>query len=343
MLPLIVWAIDTVATGFRATATEKKIDMTTHTNECYYVRSTTASDYFVPTKTAAEWTAFAWAHGSVMEKWKCGIPENSCRIWYDYRIDGNDAPIRYTAFTNNTTTYQTWSWSLDERNDDEHCNGWCWVRASVQCTNNDYAIRVWYQYDAEDNQSGVFYTPWSDVSTSFWSWALVTVNDQTECNKWCGVRMFIETRWDDALVNCSIWYRHRSDDSSNISPWAYDGAWSTMTYNTGDDEDCENWDCGMQARIYCNGPGGGNSSTSSSSTSSTSWWATGQCGPADGWTYSGPPPGSTLCSVGTIIWPEDLWNTWVWECSAANGNDYCSSTDSTPSWSTSSTSGNPLN
>ena len=49
MVPLIVWAIDTVATGFRATATEKKIDA--H-SECYYVRSTNANDYFVPTKTA---------------------------------------------------------------------------------------------------------------------------------------------------------------------------------------------------------------------------------------------------------------------------------------------------
>ena len=55
MLPVIAWAIDTVATGFRATATEKKINA--H-NQCYYVRSTNANDYFVPTKTATEWTAF---------------------------------------------------------------------------------------------------------------------------------------------------------------------------------------------------------------------------------------------------------------------------------------------
>lgn len=114
MIPLMVWAIDTVATGFRATATEKKIDIIAasepgHTvNDCYYVRSKTASDYFVPSKTSAEWTAFKNNHStSQMEKWKCSIPENSCRIGYDYLIDGDDAPIRYTPYTNNTNTWQT--------------------------------------------------------------------------------------------------------------------------------------------------------------------------------------------------------------------------------------------
>ena len=108
MVPLIVWAIDTVATGFRATSIEKKINMTTHTNKCYYVRSKTASDYFVPTKTAAEWTAFDSNHSTAqMEKWVCGVLENSCLIYYDWKIDGDDAPTRDTGYTDNTTTYKT--------------------------------------------------------------------------------------------------------------------------------------------------------------------------------------------------------------------------------------------
>ena len=333
MIPLIVWAIDTVATGFRATSTEKKINMTTHTNKCYYVRSKTASDYFVPTKTAAEWTAFDNNHSTAqMEKWACGVQENNCRVGYDYLIDGDDAPIRYAGYTDNTNTYDTWSYSLDTRNDDEHCNGGCGLRASVQCTDSAYAIRVWYQYDLKNSQSVVRYTPRSDVSTAFGSWASVSTNSQYECDQWCGIRMFIETRWDDALVNCSIWYRHRIEDVE--SAWAYNGAWSTFTNTAGNGEDCEvNGGCGMQARIYCDGPGAAN------------WWiptpAAGQCGPADGNTYSGQPPASQLCSTGTAASLENMWGAWTWSCNTSGWGDYCFSQDS--SWWSSSTSWNPLN
>ncbi len=179
----------------------------------------------------------------------CSVPKNGCRVWYDYLIDGDNAPERYTPYTN-TSTYKTWNWSLDKRNDDDHCDSsWCWLRASVQCRSVDYAIRVWYQYDMENRQSAVVYTPWSDVSTAFGAWAKLTESGQTECNNWCGIRMFVETRWDDALVNCSISYRHQADPTT--SPWAADWDWSIMTYNTSDDEDCEDGRCGMQAQLSC--------------------------------------------------------------------------------------------
>jgi len=42
-----------------------------------------------------------------MEKWACGVQENRCRVGYDYLIDGDDAPIRYTPYTINTNAYNT--------------------------------------------------------------------------------------------------------------------------------------------------------------------------------------------------------------------------------------------
>ena len=336
MVPLIVWAIDTVATGFRATATEKKIDIVAAsdgwhtTSKCYYVRSKTASDYFVPTKTEEEWSAFDDNHSTTqMEKWVCWVQENNCRVGYDYRIDWDDAPIRYTPYTNNTTTYQTWQYTLDFRNDDEHCNGGCGLRASVQCTNDDYAIRLWYQYRIWTTSSVTVYTDWSDVSNAFWWWASVVDNSQTECDTWCRIRMFIETRWDDDLVNCNISYKHRAD--AGESAWASNGAWSTLTYNTSDDEDCENAGCGMQVRLYCDGPGAAN------------WWIpappAGQCGPANGNTYSGQPPASQLCTTGTASSLENMWGAFAWSCNTSGWGDYCFSIDSSP-WSS---SGWPLN
>ena len=319
LIPAVVWAIDTVATGFRATATEKKIDIVAaseawHTaNDCYYVRSKTASDYFVPSKTSAEWSAYKSNHSTAeMEKWVCWVPENNCRISYDWLIDWDDAPIKYTPYTNNTSTYQIWPYSLDERNDDEHCNGWCGLRAWVQCTNNDYAIRVWYQFDMKNSISPIVYSSWSDVSTALWAWAQRSTNGEYECSQWCWVRMFIETRWDDALVNCSIGYRHRIDNTE--SAWGYDGAWATFTNSSGDWEDCENWNCWLQVRLYCDWPGGANSSSSSSS---SSWWWP-QCPVCWQWSAGSgcTEPDSIQCASGETCTP--------WTASPSFQQWYCS-------------------
>lgn len=54
IVPLGVWAINTVATGYKTTTTDRKVYAHGVCNE---VRHTGWSAYFVPTKTSAEWSA----------------------------------------------------------------------------------------------------------------------------------------------------------------------------------------------------------------------------------------------------------------------------------------------
>ncbi len=55
IVPLSVWAINTVATGFQTTTSDVEIDA--HST-CQNVKHTWSNSYFVPTKTSAEWSAF---------------------------------------------------------------------------------------------------------------------------------------------------------------------------------------------------------------------------------------------------------------------------------------------
>jgi len=111
IVPLWVWAINTVATGYKTTTTDRKVNAHWICNE---VKHTGWTAYFVPTKTSAEWAAVRSNSPSWLAISTCctTIPahtidiRSSCANWW--RVPAN-CPWWYTQ-----TDYYN-GWDLDCR------------------------------------------------------------------------------------------------------------------------------------------------------------------------------------------------------------------------------------
>jgi len=226
----------------------------------------------------------------------------SCRVSYEHRTDQGITSTGYTGYTDNTNSYRTGPWVIDRHGKDDHCNGGsgCGIRAGVQCTNTDYAIRVRYQYQIGNVNAEDRYSSWSDSSTALGLWSDRNHEDgDNECKSstgGCKVRMEVETNNPD--VTCSIGYRHRADTAT--SPLAYDWEWSTLNESGDGGENCNDAGCGMEVRLYCDGPGGTNTGGTGGSGGGTTCGAGGTCSGTNGSTCDPDDgnPGDGICSNG---------------------------------------------
>jgi len=76
--PVVVFALNTIATGFQVASTQVTIDA--H-GVCKKVNATDGKSYFVPTNTAGEWSAFRANKPS-------GVSLGSCGGSIDYTVPG---------------------------------------------------------------------------------------------------------------------------------------------------------------------------------------------------------------------------------------------------------------
>ena len=327
LVPAWSLALNTAETGFKVETSDQRINA--H-GVCLYLNSKTATDWFVPTKSATEWADFRGHSNfaSRFDNYACGLRENGCRIKYQQTTDEGETPIGYTPYTNNTTTYQVGPMVIDKHGKDDHCNGsGCGIRAGVYCTDTDYAIRVKYQYQVGNVNAPERFSAWSDASSAMGDWSKRNHEDgDNECKSstgGCKIRMEVET--DNPAVTCSIGYRHRADTA--VSPLAYDWNWATLNESGDGGENCNKstGGCGMEVRLYCDGPGGSFDAND-----------VGACGAADGGSFgsAGALLAVGACLTGTTN-PVPSGNgpgSWNWTCegSGGGGDDTCSASyDST--------------
>ena len=264
LFPFATFAIDTPIEGYSVGNTQS-VEVDAH-GVCKILLSKSATTYFVPTKTSAEWvTSFLNQSqlGTRFQNHDCSIVQSQCAVGYRYRLDNGASAQKFTPATNNTGIYQSGAWAIRETGKDDHCNSGegCGLRASVACT-GDYDIKVDYQYVGEGISAPLRTTGWSNVSTSEGSWSSRTYetgdNECSSSDGGCDIKMWIEDDHPD--VTCSISYRHRTDET--VSGWAADGAPAKTNNNgSGDGENCEDGGCGMQVRIYCDGPNPGHNAS----------------------------------------------------------------------------------
>ena len=333
MIPFAVYAIGTIATGFRIDAqTSVPVAIDAH-SECWNVKNqSSALDYFVPTKIATEWTNFRAAYMNIRpaDIYPCELPNTQCRLHYQYKIDNKMGEIKWTPWTDNTTNYASGPYSLVKTGKDDTCNGSqaCGIRVGVQCT-GEYGISVTYEMKFEGVSGGVRTTGYptlgGGVKWGAWSQRQYETGDN-ECDGAgnCRVSMTVADNYSGVNpVTCSIGYQHRTDES--VSGWKYDGVEAIANNNgSGDGENCENGGCGLQTRLYCSGPPAGTASPPPAGAGQVN----GQCGPADGGGYpaTGPPAGDR-CTVGAVTGYtyNSLTGQWTWQCAGTSGgiNDYC--------------------
>jgi len=301
--PVSAFAIDTVPDGFLVNDV-RAVEIDAH-SVCKVVLSKSGTAYFVGTKEANEWSSFRNQPSTQLnarfEMYDCSLPQSSCTVGYQYRLDNGRSAEKYTPATDNTSVYGSGAWSVKITGKDDTCNGsdGCGLRSRVQCT-GDYDIKVDYQYVGEGVNAPLRTTGWSSASTGWGPWSTRSYETgDSECSSGsggCDIKMWIADDHPD--VTCSIGYKHRTDET--VSGWAYDGAPANVNNNgSGDGENCENGGCGMQVRVYCEGPPGGyNPSTNL-------------------WQYSGEGQVGSQCSGNTVP---------TGTCSPAGSNCYVSNT-----------------
>ncbi len=86
--PLLSWAINTISTGYRITSTPQTIDA--H-GTCKVVSSTSANEYFAPTRTATEWNAFLNNKPNGVSINGCG-----CKLRYKVKTSTDESGWTYT-------------------------------------------------------------------------------------------------------------------------------------------------------------------------------------------------------------------------------------------------------
>lgn len=99
LTPFISFALNAVSEGYRTTGTDQKINA--H-NVCKEVRQTGSNSYFVPTKTATEWSTFLSKKPSDVAVSNCctSIPEESFYIYGSCSSGAGsiaDCPAGYTT------------------------------------------------------------------------------------------------------------------------------------------------------------------------------------------------------------------------------------------------------
>jgi hypothetical protein len=143
-------------------------------------------------------------------------------------------------------------------------------------------------------------------------------------------------------VTCGIGYQHRDQDSQ--SGWQYNNTWATIFSARGDGENCEGAGCGMQARLYCEGPPAGFNSGNFPTFGEND----GQCGTANANIYAGGSNGMSgfyplpadRCAAGAesgyTYNQGDQFTPgfWSWSCLGTSGgqNDSCAAYNSQDNW-----------
>ena len=122
LVPTLIFAINTVETGFKIDTTKREIDAHSICKETYVTSG--SNEYFVPTKTEPEWTAFRNFKPSDVALNVC--PSEICLA------SSSTYPAQEHSSTKRTTTNGKWivdsyqclqPWTIDEfahdHNDDE--------------------------------------------------------------------------------------------------------------------------------------------------------------------------------------------------------------------------------
>lgn len=74
MVPSYMWGIDTVATGYKLNdSTTRSVEINAWSNCKALWNNSTTKDYFIPTKTSGEWTAFLNNTPSDITKYNCPV------------------------------------------------------------------------------------------------------------------------------------------------------------------------------------------------------------------------------------------------------------------------------
>ncbi len=171
----------------------------------------------------------------------------TCNVYYQARNDSKISPIGTNG-----------AWALFHSDANKDCNDYpgCGIRMGIACV-GEAQLRLKYQFKSISIDSTEMTTPWSGVDGAIqWGeWSLVYQPNQpsSECKSplQCGIKVMAETLNGKP---CSISYNYKVD-KSNYSPVAGNGAWSVLSRSSNQGDNCDDDNCGMQARLSCQAGG----------------------------------------------------------------------------------------